>query len=83
MLRLLLNSGQNEKLYLSFHAIGPRFRGLIGVVAYLERGGTTEHVKGSSFQINYEEAADAAQTRFSEWLEQVIVQGLNQWRRTL
>ncbi len=67
---------------LSFHALGPRFRGIIGAVAYLVVNDRTI-LLGDTFQINYEESEEAVLTRFSPWLDGVITQGLMEWRRTL
>jgi hypothetical protein len=84
VVRLLLQAGRPDELALSFHGIGPRYRGLVGVVAYLSvQGSEPRLIDGGSFQINYEEDAASAQKRFSSWLEGVIVHGLKQWRRTL
>jgi Fic family protein len=78
-------------LWISFHPIGPKFRGLIGVVAYLApvlvdgNPATLPDpvlVGDGTFQINYEESADAAKARFTPWLERVIVDCLDKWRRT-
>lgn len=35
------------------------------------------------FTVNYEEDLTSTQGRFGPWLERVIVDGLNAWRRTL
>ncbi len=81
---LLLNTGRQEALVLSFHGIGPRYRGFIGVVACLAvQGAEPTLIEGGTFQINYEEDLASAQARFSVWLERVILEGLSQWRRTL
>jgi hypothetical protein len=69
---------------ISFHGIGPRFRGLIGVVGYLFIQGTGSlPIEGATFQLNYEEDLETAKARFSPWLDGVIVRGLNEWRRSL
>jgi hypothetical protein len=82
-LNLVLNVGRADTLTISFQALGPKFRGLIGVVAYFSMQGAGPTLVGSSFQINYEEDPVHAETRFSNWLEQVLVEGLGEWRRTL
>ena len=69
-------------LRLSFYAVGPRFRGIISVLAYLSIQGM-EPIVLSTFLINYKEDLASAQQRFSTWLERVIVTGLNQWRASL
>lgn len=82
--QLTLTTGRTDNLVLSLHGIGPRYRGIIGVVAYLlPQGGEPILIKDGIFQINYEEQLGMAQTRFSGWLERVIVEGLNEWRKTL
>ena len=81
---LSLDAGRPAWLALSFHGIGPRYRGLIGVVPYLStRGRGFKRIEGGAFQINYAEHLSSAQTRFAAWLGRVIVEGLNAWRRTL
>ncbi|HEY3823340.1 MAG TPA: Fic family protein [Bryobacteraceae bacterium] len=81
---LNLHTGNHESLAISFHGIGPRLRGLIGVVAYLEIPTIAGLlIEGGTFQINYEEDLETAKARFAPWLNQVIVRGLNRWRQTL
>jgi Fic family protein len=81
--RLAIDTGHAERLVLSFHGIGPRFRGLIGVVPYYIQDQLATSLRAGAFHINYEEPLESAQARFSTWLERVIVAGLDQWRRTL
>jgi Fic family protein len=82
--QLVLSTGRLDAITLSFHALGPRFHGIVGVVAYLfVQGAEPLLLKDGTFLINYEEDLASAQTRFSAWLERVIVEGLNEWRRTL
>lgn len=81
---LSLNAGRPDSLTLSFHGIGPRYRGLIGVVAYLSiQGAEPKLIGGGSFLINYEGDFSSAQTRFSAWLDRVVIGGLNAWRLSL
>jgi len=82
VVRLSLQGERLDELVLSFHALGPQYRGIIGVAAYSAFEGK-EPVTLGTFQINYEEDAGIAQNRFGTWLEGVIVEGLKQWRRTL
>jgi hypothetical protein len=82
--QLSLYTGQRAVLALSFHGIGPYFRGLVGVAAYfVPQGADPALLQDGAFQINYAEDLATAQTRFSAWLERVIVEGLNEWRKTL
>jgi|SRR5579871_337416 len=81
---LALCTGRNDSLVVSFYGIGPRFRGFIGVAAYLAiPGAEPQFVPGGQFQTNYEEDPEKARTRFSTWLDRMIVEGLNAWRETL
>jgi hypothetical protein len=84
LVRLSLHSGRQDTIDLYFYGVGPRYRGIVGVVAYLTlQGAEPALIKGGTFQINYEEDFANAQTRFSTWLEHVIVEGLTEWRRSL
>ncbi len=81
---LSLNTGRKEALTISFQAVGPHFRGLIEVIGQLDfQGSGPLPIDGATFQINYEEDLQSAKTRFSTWLDGVIVRGLNQWRQSL
>lgn len=82
--QLELNTGRADSLNFFFHGIGPRFRGLIGVTVYLHCDAAEPiMLDGGLFQINYQEDAISAEARFRPWLERMIVQGLNEWRKTL
>jgi Fic family protein len=74
---------RTDLLMFSFHAVGPRYRGLIGVLAYVVVGSKSWLLEGGSFQINYEEDFTSAQGRFTAWLERMIIEGLSEWRRSL
>ena len=45
--------------------------------------GESDLLEGGSFQINYEEDLTSVQPRFSAWLERMIVEGLEAWRRRM
>ncbi|HYL34848.1 MAG TPA: Fic family protein [Bryobacteraceae bacterium] len=82
--QLWLEAGKSDRLMIWFRALGPRFRAIIGVVAYLSMAGKDpELLEGGTFQINYEEDSARAQERFAAWLDRMIVTGLNKWRATL
>ena len=82
--QLQLLTERADALVLSFYALGPVYRGFIGVVPHLSiEGAGPKLIEDSAYQINYEEDLTSSQARFSIWLERVIVEGLNQWRRTL
>jgi len=78
----LKTENDSQELVLSFHGIGPKFRGLVEVVAYLQpQGKEAQILPGGTFQINYEEDLATAQSRFAPWLERMIVEGLNNGAR--
>lgn len=82
--QIKLNAGRSDALVLSFDGTGPRYRGIISVAAFLEpQGAKPVTLEGGTFQINYEEDLASAQSRFAPWLDRMIVEGLNQWRRRL
>ena len=84
LVQLFFNSPEGQDwLGLSFHAVGPRYRGIIGVLGYLAVRGEPVTLEGGSFQINYEEGVNSAQARFSAWLDRMIVEGLDAWRRNM
>lgn len=85
-------SGRSEIL-LSFHTVGRDFRGVVGASMCFCRKQESEEedaarqvvelqtVADDLFQVNYKEDFDAAERRFSPWLEQALIMGLDQWRR--
>jgi Fic family protein len=84
LLGLRMEAGRRDRLMLSFHALGPQYRGIIGVVAYLAlEGKEPKALEGGTFQINYEEELASVQERFLHWWERMIVEGLNRWRESL
>lgn len=84
VVQLLLKTDRQDSLSFSFHALGPGYRGIIGVVAYSElQSKDTSPLEGGTFQINYEESPDKAVSRFTPWLERMITLGLDEWRRSL
>jgi fido (protein-threonine AMPylation protein) len=73
-----------SRITVSFHIIGPAFRGLIGVLAYFTHdGGLPAPLCEDIFTISYNEPADQVGKRFSVWLDKCLIEGLAAWRRTL
>lgn len=91
--RLVLNAGSQSEILISFHATGPEFRGVLAASAcFYSREQTDERhreVVGVTplateiFQINYLEPASNVTERFEEWMEEVLITGLELWRGTL
>ena len=90
--RLVLETetGRSE-IVLSFHGIGREYRGIVGVSLCFFRKPETDEghsmiedhhtVSKELFQINYLESLEAAQARFSTWLDTCLLQALDLWRR--
>ncbi len=73
-----------SRVVISFHGVGPAFRGLLVSVAYFQTGDAPPvPVCDDIFRISYQESIADSQKRFSPWLEQVLIEGLAAWRRTL
>lgn len=67
------------------HAIGSRYRGIIGMVMVFESGATrkSESASRESFQVNYAESYENAERRFRPWLEDSLINALTTWRKSL
>ena len=76
--------GQAE-VGIAAHAIGSKFRGLIGIVAVFKRPQAqfAEVASKESFQVNYEEPCENTERRFRVWLEESLVNALTLWRKSL
>lgn len=87
---LITESGRSEML-LSFHTIGPEYRGIIGASLCFYRRSQGEdgdrqitelqHISKELFQLNYKEQPAQVMRRFEPWLESALLMGLDQWRR--
>ena len=81
----------HAEMLASFHVIGAKYRGLLGVSLCFYRRQQDEHGESQIielqpaseevFQFNYVEPPRSVETRFRGWLEQSMVLGLRQWRR--
>lgn len=66
------------------HAIGSKFRGLIGfVVAFQNNERLVSNASSEPFQVNYSEPYENAERRFRAWLEESLVNALTLWRKSL
>ncbi len=77
-----VNSG-SLKIY--GHAIGSKFRGLIGIAAFYVPTGSepSQAASDDAFQVNYAESPESAERRFRPWLEKAITRTLVLWRKAL
>jgi len=92
-IRLKILEVRQAELVLSFHAVGREFLGVMAASAFLEYRDSQEDgdrridgpysVATEVFQFNYREDCLDVEKRFEIWLNNVIVLGLDQWRRQL
>ncbi|MBI3800844.1 MAG: hypothetical protein HY268_28185, partial [Deltaproteobacteria bacterium] len=91
--RLILRAGSQAEILVSFHGTGSEFRGILAVSAcFCRREATDEGERAvvdlvpltlELFQINYREDESNATVRFENWLEEILVKGLELWRQSL
>jgi fido (protein-threonine AMPylation protein) len=82
--RLRLSSRQTANIEINAHAVGSKFRGLIGIVTVFQSA--ARHLALASkevFQVNYAESYESAERRFRPWLEESLVSALTLWRKSL
>ena len=76
--------GVASRIVISFHTVGSGFRGLVVAVAYFQSGdGPAVPVCEDVFRIGYEEPRADVEKRYAGWLDQCLMKGLAEWRRTL
>jgi Fic family protein len=88
--RLVLRIDTVAEILLSFHGIGPEYRGILGSSMCFFRREETESgerevaslltVSDEVFQINYREEVDQAKKRFLLWIDNCLVKALEMWR---
>lgn len=91
--RLKIREERQAELILSFHSLGVEFLGIISVSSFMEYRDRTEDnevsVQGpyplsdDVFQFAYNESESEVKDRFNQWLNTIILTGLDQWRRQL
>jgi Fic family protein len=92
-IRLKIKEERQTELVLSFHALGFEFLGIMAASAFIEYRDKTENseITGDGprvicdevFQFSYNEQEDAVIQRFQEWLNDVLIVGIDQWRKQL
>jgi len=91
--RLKIKEDRFAHLVLSFHSLGVEFVGIVAVSAFLEyldrddEGAVTRAeprpLCANVFQFSYKEDEGKVRDRFAGWLNDVIVVGLEEWRKQL
>jgi Fic family protein len=92
-IQLVINIGISTTLLLSFHALGHEYQGLLVCVAcayHKDDSGEGEHnisdiqpLTDSPFQFSYADEEDNLIERFQQWLEDIIVTGLEYWNKSI
>lgn len=91
--RIVLRTQTQSEILISFHGTGYEYRGILACSAcYFQREETESGAREivdltplstEVFQINYLESEDEAKQRFIDWLEDILVKGLELWRSSL
>ncbi|MBW4506847.1 MAG: hypothetical protein KME64_10090 [Scytonematopsis contorta HA4267-MV1] len=91
--KLKIKEDRQTEIILSFHALGFEFFGIMAASAFIEyrdRGEEQEVIFDKPFvlcsevfQFSYIEQEDFVMQRFSLWLENILLVGLDQWRKQL
>lgn len=79
---------QSAYIDVSAHAIGSKFRGLIGFMVLFQKApgmapAYARLISKEIFQVNYAETYESAERRFRPWLEESLVNALTLWRKSL
>jgi fido (protein-threonine AMPylation protein) len=78
------SSGVVSRIVVSFHSVGAAFRGLVVAVGYFQIGDRPPIlVSDDIFRINYQEPPGDTRKRYAAWLDECLIRGLAEWRRTL
>ncbi|MEP6741642.1 MAG: Fic family protein [bacterium] len=91
--RLRIKEDRQTDLVLAFHSLGVEFLGIMAVTAFMEFRDKKEddevsidgpHVLSREvFQFSYSEQEAQVAERFDHWLSNVVLLGLDQWRKQL
>jgi len=80
----LRSSGAKSQIVVSFHSVGPAFRGLLVAVAYFQAGdGNPIPLSDDVFRIGYQDNRVEIEQRYLAWLDSCLIRGLAEWRRSL
>jgi hypothetical protein len=91
--RLVLRASPQTEILVSFHGTGHEFRGVVVASALFFRREETEEgereivgvvpLNDNIFQVNYLDNPASVKERFTPWLEDALVHGLELWRQSL
>jgi Fic family protein len=81
---LQISGERTATIQVQAHAVGSKFRGLIGIIVVFNGPDHVTHTASKEpFQVNYAEPYESAESRFHPWLEDSLVNALNLWRKNL
>ena len=84
VMELDLQTNDQWKIGLSWHGVGKHYRGVLaGLLIFVKPDGTAVSASDGPFQVNYKDQSQKVQTRFSNWLEQGLIQALVWWREQI
>jgi Fic family protein len=91
--RLRIKEERQTELVVSFHSLGVEFLGVMSASAFIEYKDINENEEATFegpyplcnevFQFSYNESEETVVDRYREWLNNVLLAGLDQWRRQL
>ena len=91
--RLKIREERQAELMISYHTLGVEFFGIMAVSAFIEYRDKTKEAATSVegpyalsedvFQFSYKEPEQEVEQRFEKWLKDVLLIGLDKWRRQL
>lgn len=91
--RMRIREDRQATVVLSFHSLGVEFLGIMAASAFIEYRDTNEdggisvgeprRICPTVFQFSYKEDESAVMERFSHWLDEVMILGLEEWRTQL
>jgi len=92
-IQLVINVESATTILLSFHVLGHEYRGLLACSACAyHRDNAEEGVQNirdiqsltdSVFQFSYADEEDNLKQRFKEWLEDILISGLEYWNKSI
>ena len=92
-IQLVINVKASAIILLSFHALGPEYRGILVCSATAYHRDETEDgernisdihaLSDSPFQFSYADDPGNLTERFDDWLENVVMTGLEYWNKSL
>jgi len=91
--RMKIREDRQTSIIVAFHSLGTEFLGVLVASAFLEYRDRDENddltIEGSQaicediFQFSHNEEEQAIEVRFRDWISEVLLFGLDQWRRQL